>query len=298
MKRSILILCVFIAACSNEEKKADAYGNFEVTEVTISAEQQGKILRLEIDEGKTVVMGEVVGLIDTTLLHLQKKQLEAKAEVLKARFPNISSELAVIQEQRRTLLRELDRFRRLADGGAVPTKQVDDLEGQIAVLDKRIKVVETQNRPLTEELKLIQVQQELLEEQMRNAIITVPVSGTVMLKLAEQGEMVTMGMPLFRIADLRHLILRVYVSGAQLDDFKIGQEVRVLTDQDADTLNEHAGLVTWVSSEAEFTPKAIQTREERTDLVYAVKIKVPNDGTLKIGMPAEVIFNDKEPLGE
>jgi HlyD family secretion protein len=290
MKQIFLVIAILATGCVIEEERADAYGNFEAVEVTVSAEHTGRIIQFAIEEGAQVSAGDTVGLIDTTHLHLQKRQLRVKSDILRAKFPNISSELAVIEEQKRNLLREIDRFNRLVEGGAAPSKQLDDLNDQVSVLDKRIAVVESQNKPLAEELRLIGVQIEQLEEQIGDAIITVPTSGTVLLKIAEEGEMVNLGMPLFRVADLGELILRAYVSGVQLDDIRIGMEVTVLTDKDEMSYNKNSGIITWISSEAEFTPKVIQTREERTDLVYAVKIKVVNDGTLKIGMPAEVIF--------
>lgn len=290
MKKALFLFLITAVACSGDTSEPDAYGNFEATEITVSAEYPGKILRLEVKEGQKLQKGEVIGLIDTAKLHLQKQQVAAKNRVLRARFPGISSELEVIEQQRENLLQEIERFRTLADKGAAPAKQADDLEDQVAVLEKRVKAVQSQNQPLSAEMALNNVQVELLELQIQDAIIRAPVSGTVLLKLAETGEVVTTGMPLLHMADLDTLVLRAFVSGAQLDDVVIGDRVQVLTDKDEETYHEHTGTLTWVASEAEFTPRSIQTKEERVDQVYAIKIDVPNDGTLKIGMPAEVLF--------
>lgn len=290
MQKTFLFILLFAVSCAPEEKSFDATGNFEATEITISAEQPGKIQWLSIEEGMEVAEGDTVGLTDTTFLHLKKRQLEAQAKVLRAKYPGISSELDVLSEQKANLLREITRFSTLADSGAVPRKQADDLRDQFSVLEKRMQVVRSQNAPLAEEGDLVKVQIEQIDAQIEDAFLIVPASGTVLMKLAEAGEFVTPGMPIFRMADLSALMLRAYVSAVQIDDIRIGQEVLVRTDKDAESYHEHKGVISWISQEAEFTPKFIQTKAERTDLVYAMKIRVPNDGTLKLGMPAEVIF--------
>lgn len=293
MKRIIYIVC-FLAACSDGEDKIDAYGNFEATQINVAATHPGKLLEFKIEEGGKVSKGEIVGIIDTINLHLQKKQLLAKKDVLRAKTPNIANETEVLTEQKQNVKRELERFTKLAKDGAVPQKQVDDLQDQLNVLNKRIKVVQSQNQPVHQELKLIDVQIEQIEQQINDAFIKAPASGTILLKLAEEGEIVSPAIPLFHMADLSHLILRAYISGSQLDNISIGQEVKVYTDKNKEDYHQYSGMITWISDEAEFTPKVIQTKDERTDLVYAIKIKVPNDGSLKIGMPAEVNFSLKD----
>ncbi len=292
MQRIIVTLSVLLVGCFSNNNQPDAYGNFEATEVSVSAEQTGKIVRLNIEEGQTLEQGEVVGLIDTVHLHHKKQQLLAQRDVIRANYPNVSSQIKVLRKQKKNLQQEIERFTKLAEKGAVPQKRVDDLTNQVAVLQSRIESVKSQNQPVAEKLKLNRVRIEEVEEKMKDAVITAPVEGTVLTKLSEEGEMAQAGMPLFRLADLKKLTLRAYVKGTQLDDFSIGQEVTVRTDKDKDTYHKHSGTITWVANEAEFTPTTIQTKEERTDLVYAIKIKVPNlDGSLKIGMPGEVLFD-------
>lgn len=292
MKHAIIYLplTILLMACQSNEQVPDAYGNFEATEVTVSAETAGKIQFLHVTEGETLQQGQFVGLIDTTQLYLRKKQLQASLKVIRARTPGISSQVAVLREQKRIAEKELRRFQELAQEGAATQKQVDDLQAQVDVLEKQIQSTRTQEAPLLSELDMIQAQTEQIEDQIQDARIEAPISGRVLLKLAESGEIVTPGMPLFRMASLDTLTLRAYISGRQLSEIKLGQAVQVMVDKAGGEYKSLDGILSWIADQAEFTPKVIQTRDERVDLVYAIKVRVPNDGSLKIGMPGEVIF--------
>lgn len=282
-----------IFGCTTNSDESDAYGNFEAVEIKVSALAPGTLLYLNVEEGKRVTEGELLGLIDTTNFYLKKEQLKASYAAALSRRPAIAAQAATLEEQKKNALRELNRFQTLSEKGAAAAKQADDLHYQVNVLEKQIASVKTQDIQLTNELKVIQAQIAQVERQIEECKIIAPVSGTVLVKLAEPRELVAIGSPLFRIANLDTLTLKVYVSGTQLDDIRLGQRVSVLIDKDKKRLTSLPGVVTWIASEAEFTPKNIQTRESRTDLVYAVKLKTPNPGgILKIGMPGEAIFSD------
>ena len=264
-----------------------------MTEITISAPLAGEIIYLTPDEGSTVQQGEVIGLIDTTQLHLRKKQLLAQQRLILSRQPGIATQIEVLQEQKRNAKREYERFQNLAKEGAATQKQVDDLQDRLAVLEKQIQNVRSQMGPVSNEYDMVSTQVELLNSQIEDATIEAPISATVILKLAEASEMVQPGMPLLRIAKMDTLLLKAFVSGVQLNEISLGQQVTVLTDKSEEEMESHQGTVRWIAGQAEFTPKIIQTKEERVDLVYAVKIAVPNpESKLKIGMPAEVVLND------
>ncbi len=297
MKRNILIylnLMMAGVACQQNNERADAYGNFETTEVTVSAEVAGKIQSLQVTEGQTLQQGQYVGLIDTTQLYLRKQQLQAQARTIQSRSPGVTSQVAVLLEQKRNAEKELKRFQALAQEGAATQKQVDDLQAQVTVLERQIQSAQTQQDPLVSEQQMIQTQIAQIEEQLQDAKIQAPITGRVLLKIAEPGEMATTGTPLFRMASLDTLHLKVYISGSQLAHVKLGQEAEILIDSSADAYKKLSGTVAWISDQAEFTPKVIQTKDERVDLVYAVKVRVPNDGSLKIGMPGEINFLNRE----
>lgn len=282
-----------VAGCQSGAQESDAYGNFEAVETKISALASGTLLYLNVQEGKTVAKGEWVGLIDTTNLYLKKEQLKASYEAALSKRPAIAAQVKTIEEQKKNAIRELERFQTLAEKGAAATKQADDLQHQANVFEKQIAAIKTQDIQLRNELKVIQAQIAQVQRQIDDCRIVAPVSGTVLVKLAEQHELVATGSPLFRLANLDTLTLKVYVGGPQLNDIKLGQKVCVLTDKSKNHMSQISAAVSWISNEAEFTPKTIQTRDSRTDLVYAVKITTPNpDGVLKIGMPAEVVFSD------
>ncbi len=289
---------IFFCSCKKEEKRSDAYGNFEAVETIVSAEANGKLLFLNVAEGEPLKAGELVALVDTTLLHLQKQQLLASLGTIGKKQQDPNPQIAVLEEQRRNLVRERDRVQRLLADKAATPKQLDDLNGQIEVVDAQIKAARrsanTVNTGIFGEKDPVLVQVKVLNEQIRRCYVRNPLDGVVLTKIAEPSEVVGFGSPLYKIAALDTLELRAYVSGAQLPGIKIGQSVNVLVDQSDGGVQSLSGTVSWISSKAEFTPKTIQTKEERVNLVYAFKVKVANSqGELKIGMPGEVLFSNQ-----
>jgi len=288
----IFLLSAFISlnSCGNRNPKADAYGNFEATEITISAQTTGQLLAFNIEEGNLIDKNSVVGYIDSTQLHLKIEQLEAQQQSTISQSNSVLSQIAVVDEQIASLEVERKRVLNLLNDKAIAPKQMDDIISQIKIKQKQIASIKAQNSPLTGQLKSIGIQIEQLEDQLSKCSIINPFMGVVTTKLAEKDELVTFGKPLYKIANLNDMILRVYVSETQLASIKTGKTVDVFLDS-ADSQKTYKGEVIWISSNSEFTPKIIQTKEERVNLVYALKIKVDNDGSIKIGMPAEVRFN-------
>jgi len=291
MKANIKIITLFVLLTAfwscNKDTKADAYGNFEATEITVSAQANGQLLSFKIDEGYVVKKQEVVGYVDTIPLYLKKQQLLAQKQIVFAKSKGVLSQITVLKARLKTAQTNLERTQKLAETKSATQKQLDAVLGQVAVLNQQIKSIETQNIAVVNEAKSISVQLSQIENQVAKSFIINPISGTVLTTYVEQSEVVTFGKPLYKIADLSRLQLRVYIGESQLTSFKIGQEVTVKVDS-KNGLKSYKGKISWVASEAEFTPKIIQTKEERVNLVYAVKIDVKNDGTLKIGMPAEM----------
>ncbi|WP_457617601.1 HlyD family secretion protein [Lutibacter sp.] len=287
----LLIIASALISCNNNNNKADGYGNFEATETIISAESNGKLLKFTIKEGQTLQKGTVIGLIDTIQLALKKEQLIASKKSISSKSRNVLSQINVLKAQLKTAKISKLRIENLIKSNAGTQKQLDDINGQIDVINQQIMSVETQNAPILNEIKSINAQIKQLEDQLQKSTITNPVKGTVLVKYAEPYEITTFGKPLYKIANLGLMELRVYVSETQLPSIKIGQNVTVKID-DGKTMKSYDGIITWIASEAEFTPKIIQTKEERINLVYAVKVSVKNDGSLKIGMPAEMWVNN------
>lgn len=285
-----LILSFIFISCTKEEKKADAYGNFEAIETIVSAESSGRLYQLNVEEGQLLEEGEIIGIIDTTQLYLKKIQLQTQKKVAGSKFKISSSQAEVIKEQLKVSEIEKKRIENLFKENAASQKQLDDIIGSMNVLERQISSVLSQNSMTRSELATIDVQIKQIDDQIQKCFIKNPIRGTVILKLTEANEVVNFGKPLYKIANLDEMELRVYVSGSQLSDIKIGQKVKVFIDADIESMKQYEGIIIWISSKAEFTPKIIQTKEERINLVYAVKIKVKNDGAIKIGMPAEVIF--------
>jgi HlyD family secretion protein len=281
-------MALLLAGCSGRNHLSDAYGNFETVEYLIPAEGQGRILDFSVEEGRPLGKDELVGLIDTSALHLQKEQLLANIRAIEARKSGIESQIRVHETRMQNLLLEKDRLGRLLEDGAATGKQMDDLEAGIATLKAQIEATRSNFESIEAEIKAARAQVRIVEDNISRHLIRNPVKGTVLEKYAEAYEMAAPGKILYKIADLEKLILRVYISGDQLHAVQLGQEVRVLTDDPSTQDEPIKGRITWISDKSEFTPKIIQTREERVKLVYAVKIEVPNDGSLKIGMPGEI----------
>jgi HlyD family secretion protein len=283
---TFLILASLIS-CNKSNDKADGYGNFEATEVTISAEASGKIEFLNLEEGDILEPQIQVGLIDTTQLYFNKQQLIASKSTVFSKSKNVLSQRNVLQEQLKTTLIEKNRIQNMFAENAATKRQVDEIIGKVNVLMEQIKSVETQNAPIVNEVKSIDVQIEKINDQIQKSKIINPIKGTVLVKYAEPNEITSFGKPLYKIADISEMILRVYVSETQLSKIKMGQNVTVKIDAEKE-MKSYSGVISWIASSAEFTPKIIQTKEERVNLVYAVKVKVKNEGSLKIGMPAEM----------
>ncbi len=289
LKTTILILLVFstLISCKTGDEKADGYGNFEATEILISSEANGKLLQFTVKEGQDLEKGKVVGLVDTLQLYLKKQQLLASKNTIGSKSRGVLSQINVLNAQLATAKTNKTRIENLIKANAGTQKQLDDVNGQIDVIKQQIRSVETQNAPIVNELKSVAIQVKQIEDQISKSVLTNPISGTVLTSYAEPNEIVNFGKPLYKIADLNTLELRVYVSEPQLPNIKIGQQVIVKIDS-GETMKSYDGTITWIATEAEFTPKIIQTKEERVNLVYAVKVTVKNDGSLKIGMPAEM----------
>lgn len=276
-----------LLSCNGTSNKADGYGNFEATETTISAEANGKILFFDVEEGNVLKENKVVGVIDTVQLSLKRDQLLASKNTIFSKSRNVLSQREVLKQQLKVVQNDQTRIANLIKANAATPKQLDDVNGQIDILKQKMKSVETQNAPIVNEVKNIEVQIQQIEDQIEKSIVTNPIKGTVLVKYAEPNEVTSFGKPLYKIADLNEMELRVYISETQLANIKVGQEVTVKID-DAKGMKSYNGAISWISDSAEFTPKIIQTKEERVNLVYAVKIRVKNDGSLKIGMPAEM----------
>jgi HlyD family secretion protein len=281
-------------SCSLNNSESDAFGNFEAVEIMVSAEGTGKIMALDLEEGDLVDKDQIIGFIDTTQLHLKTQQLKASIEAIGSKTQDVQIQVEVLEKKKANLARERKRVEALLLDSAATTKQLDDINGEIAVVNRQIEATKSQlnttNRGLLSEIKPIQYQIHQLEDQIAKCIIRNPVNGTVLTKYAEESEMVAMGKPLYKIADMDDIFLRAYLSGKQVSQVKIGQTVDVLIDDIHEEYKQFSGKVTWISSSSEFTPKVVQTKEERVNMVYAFKIKVKNDGSIKIGMPGEVRF--------
>jgi HlyD family secretion protein len=289
MKKYLLFATMAaLTACNNKDGNSDAFGNFEATEVIVSSETSGKIVSINVDEGLILKQAETVALIDTTDLFLKKEQLKAQKASVASRSASVFSQIDVQKQQKQNLLVDKARIEKLYKDGAATKKQLDDINGAISMVDKQILSIETQSAPVVSDMASIDKQIAQVDESLRKCRVLNPVNGTVLDKYAETGEITTIGKALYKIADLSTLELRVYVSGEQLPSVKIGGKTDVIIDGKNSTPLE--GTISWISSTAEFTPKIIQTKEERVNLVYAVKISVKNDGSLKIGMPGEVKF--------
>jgi HlyD family secretion protein len=293
MKNKIFVLIFLtslIQSCSDNDKISDAYGNFEAIEVTVSSEVQGKLLFLGVDEGQVIDSGKITGIIDTVSLWLKLKQVDAQKSAVSAKVSNVLSQIAIQEEQKKNLLSEKKRIENLLKDKAVPEKQLDDINNNINVINKQIESIKTQNQAIFSELDGMDFQMKQIQDQIHRSYIVNPIKGTVLEKYLETSEMTTPGRSVYKIANIEEIILRAYIDEKQMGKLKIGQNVKTIIDDGNGNLKEIPGTVSWISSQAEFTPKIIQTREERQNLVYAIKVRVKNDGSIKIGMPGEVKF--------
>lgn len=298
MTMRIIIIAVAVAvvltACDRSADTPDASGTFEAVETMISAETAGRIELLDVHEGQDLQPGQLAAVIDTVQLALRKRQLEAQIQAVLRRRPDVATQLAAVQEQLRIAQRERDRVQRLRASDAATSKQLDDATSAVDVLQRQADALRSSLgltvTSLEGDAQPLSVQIEQIEDQLRKSHITAPMKGTVLTTYVERYEVTSPGRPLFKMADLSTMILRAYVTGDQYASLRIGQRVRVSVDGGNGTQTEHRGTVQWISDKAEFTPKTIQTKDERANLVYAVKIAVPNDGRIKIGMYGDVRF--------
>jgi HlyD family secretion protein len=286
----IIIAAIMFAGCKNNTDKADAYGNFEATEVIVSSETNGRILKFDVTEGSEAEKGSEIALIDTTLYHLQKAEIDAGMKSVRTRISSISAQNDILNQQIENLKVNIARIEKMLKDDAATQKQYDDLTGQVAVLQKQIAANNSQKASVASELSVYESKKATLNEQVVRSNVLSPLKGTIIEKYSEAGELTAAGKPLVKIADLSIIKLKVYVSGAQLGSVKIGQQCTVRTDNGVKGYSTYTGTISYISGKAEFTPKIIQTKEERVTLVYAVTIDVKNDGTLKSGMPGEAIF--------
>jgi HlyD family secretion protein len=286
------MLLTGLISCKQSENKYDASGTFEAVETIVSAQASGEIKELNLEEGQVLKAGQVVGYIDSIQLYLKKKQLEAQIRATLSGKPDIAAQTASLEEQLRQAKREQLRNENLLKDDAATQKQLDDANTQVEVVKKQIAALQSSlsitTANLNDQSRPLSVQIEQIDDQLDKCRIINEVNGTVLTKYAEVSEVTDVAKPIYKIAELNTIILRVYITGDQIPHVKIGQEVKVLVDDTKDTYKNYTGVVEWVSDKAEFTPKTIQTKDERADLVYAVKIRVRNDGFLKIGMYGEI----------
>ena len=285
---------LLLTACGNSEKEYDATGTFEATETTISAEQNGSLLTFAINEGDEIEAESEVGLIDTTQTWLKLQQARAMQEVYQSQKPDMEKQTSATRQQLAKAQAEQQRYKELVADGAAPSKMLDDATNQVQVLQRQLAAqlssLSTNTNALSKQMAATEVQIDQLRDQLRKCHIKAPLKGTVLEKYAERGEFVAVGKPLFKMADMEQVYIRAYVTSAQLQSIRTGQQVKVFADYGDGKKQEYDGTVSWISSRSEFTPKTILTDDERADLVYAVKVRVKNDGFIKIGMYGEVKF--------
>jgi HlyD family secretion protein len=292
VKLATVLLVVVNSGCNRNKNAYDASGCFEAEETIISAEATGVIRQFDIAEGQVLTAGQPIGYIDSTQLFLKKKQLNAQIRALLGKKPNVSLQLSALQEQLKSTETEKARVTNLVKGNAATSKQLDDINTQIEVLKKQIAAqkssLDISSEGIGKDAEPLQIQVEQLEDQLAKCRLVNPTEGTVLTKFAKVNEVTTTGKPLYKIADMQNIILRAYITSSQLTHLKLGQKVKVFADFGEKETREYEGVVSWISDKSEFTPKTIQTQDERANLVYAVKIVVKNDGYLKIGMYGQI----------
>ena len=289
-----ILTLFFFSSCKEKEKEYDATGTFEATETTVFAEQSGALLTFSVNEGENIEANMEVGLIDTTQTWLKIQQLHATKEVYRSQKPDMERQIAATRQQLVKARQDEQRYRELVADGAAPSKMLDDASSQVKVLqrqlDAQISSLSTSSRALDKQTAAAEVQVSQLRDQLRKCHIITPTKGTVLEKYVERGEFVSIGKPLFKMADTENMYMRAYVTSAQLQNIKIGQQVKVFADYGNNQRKEYQGTISWISSRSEFTPKTILTDDERADLVYAIKLAIKNDGFVKIGMYGQVKF--------
>ena len=294
MKKVIYIAMALLTISCTKEAEFDAQGTFEATEVVVSSEATGRILNFDIEEGMAIAANQTVGTIDSLQLHLQRKQLVAQQSALLASRPDVKKQVAALREQIAKQKTELRRVDNMLRDGAATQKQKDDIEAQIKILEGQLEAqlstLDKNTSTINGNSVVLEAQIAALDDRISKCSIISPVGGTVLVKYAEAGELASAGKPLMKIADLKNIYLRAYFTSDQLANVKLGDEVKVVADFGGTERYDYTGRVAWISSESEFTPKTIQTKDSRANLVYAVKIAVENDGRLKIGLAGEVVL--------
>ncbi len=285
----LLITITFFASCDENKNKADANGNFESNATTISAENAGKLISFTINEGEKINKNTIVGIIDTTQLHLKKELVKASYGSVVAQSKSVLSQIDVLNKQLEIQNINLNRAKKMFSEGSATKKQLDDIQGQVNITEQQITSVKAQNVSVLSKIMSLDIQIKQIEDQILKSIIVNPIDGTILVKYVEPFEFVAPGKPLYQVQNMDMLVLKAYVTEPQLTQIKIGQKVKIAVDSTKEEIN-FEGKITWVSAQAEFTPKIIQTKDERRNLVYAIKINVVNKGSLKIGMPASVYF--------
>ena len=298
MKKTVIFACALaLAACSNENGKYDITGTFEATEVTVSAEGTGRLMSFTLEEGDQIAAGTQVGLIDTVQLALKARQFGATEESIANQRPDIQAQIAATKQQIAKAEKEAKRQQNLLNDNAGTQKQLDDALNQVSVLKQQLKAqmstLDNSTKALNSQMNATEIQREQILDQLGKCHIVSPIAGTIIEKYAEQGEFAATGKPLFKVADLSNMYLRAYITSVQLKDVKLGQKVKVWSDSGDDNRQSYDGVITWISSRSEFTPKTILTDDARAEQVYAVKIAVKNDGYLKIGMYGEVALQQE-----
>ncbi len=284
----LFAITIMLVACNRNGEKADAYGNFETDEITISAKIGGELMAFDITEGQELKAGQLVGFIDTTALHLQRAELKANLLNTAAQQQNVAAQIKVAEDELARLQSDQKRIKGMYAKNAATQKQLDDINSAVQKAQNNLQVLQTQYPAIEAQVAAISAKQDLLEKQISDAVIKNPINGTVLAKLIEPNELANPGKPLYTVADMQHINLRGFVSGDQLTSLEIGQNYTIKVDGPDGEDITYSGELTWVSQTAEFTPKTIQTKKDRVDLVYAIKLRVKNDGKLKLGMPGEV----------
>lgn len=294
MKKILLfsIITIFIFSC-NRKESADAYGNFFANDIIISAENQGKIIKSFVEQGQKVKKGDTLAIIDNKMLELQKEQILANKKAISSKFSNVIAQVKVLEQRKSVLEKDRQRYENLLKDSAISQQKYDNIVGQIEILDQQIEATKSTNSSIFSELEAIDAKINILNEQIARSVITSPIDGVILEKYLQQNELCVVGKPVFKIANLDTMELTIYISEDMLSSIKLGEKVDVRIDSTNKKMKHFTGTIKWISSEAEFTPKFIQTKKERVNFVYAVKIDVPNDGSIKIGMPADVYFNHK-----
>jgi len=287
-------LVLSLSSCRKSNADMDASGTFEATEVIVSSEANGKIIRFDVQEGQDLKAGQNLGYIDTVQLYLRRKQLLASIQAAQTRKPDVNVQIAALQQQLTTAKSEKIRVENLLKANAANQKQLDDINAQIEVFQKQLHAsritLESSRNGINDESDALKMQVAQIEDQLQKSYIISPINGTVLVKYAETGELAMQGKALFKIADIQNMTLRAYVTADQLAQLKVDQTVDVNAEFGSEDNKAYQGKIEWISSKAEFTPKTIQTRDERANLVYAVKVAVKNDGNLKIGMYGSIKF--------